>query len=233
MKKLSFLDHLEELRRRLITAILIVVALSILSYPLTDDALIRIKNDVLGEYSNQVIVTTPMEAVMVRLKLSLLLGGFVSVPLLIYQAFRFMVPGLYPKEKKWFVITLGSSFILFTAGALFSYLVLLPVMVRFLLGFAAPIAQPMLMLDRLMSFIVLLIFSMGLIFQWPLIVGILARLGIVNSTTLAEKRRYAIVACFIIGATITDPTFITQIIVAIPMMILYETGIVIARVVGK
>jgi sec-independent protein translocase protein TatC len=228
-KESTILEHLEEFRRRVITVLAAVLFLSILCYPLTDEVLIKIKRDLLDGYGDSVIVTTPVEAVLVRLKLSVLLSAFITVPLLVYEVFMFLAPGLYSKEKKWFTVTVLGSFILFITGAVFTYLVLLPFMLRFLLGFATPVAQPLLVLDKLVSFIVLLMAGMGLVFQWPLVVGVLSALGVVSPGFLAKRRRYAVVGCFILGAVFTDPTFITQVIVAVPLMVLYEAGILVAR----
>ena len=231
-ESMDVLQHLNELRMRLIIVILSVAVLSIATYPLTDEVIVQMKRDVLGVYENQVIVTTPMEAVMVRLKLSILLGAFISVPLGMYELFSFVVPALHPKENKLFLVTLFGSFILFVVGMSFSYFLLLPLTIDILLGFAVPIAQPMLILDEVMSFVILFMAVMGLIFQWPLVVGILSKADFVSHKMLAEGRAYAVLGCFIVSALITaDTTFVSQIFIAIPMVLLYEVGIVVARIV--
>ncbi len=234
-KEQSFVDHLEELRKRLIICISAVILISCASYSLTDDAIDLMKKDLLGGYPGvKVIVTTPMEAVLAQVELSLLFGVYLSLPVIIYQLFAFMSPALYPQERKAIMLSMPGPFILFTAGALFSYLVLLPIMMHFLLEFSMPIAEPLLKLSELISFIFLIMLTMGLIFQWPLITAILSYLGLASPRFWIERTRYAILFCFVLSAIATpDPSFITQILMAIPMIILYGVGIITAQMIWK
>ncbi|MFH1404306.1 MAG: twin-arginine translocase subunit TatC [Candidatus Altiarchaeota archaeon] len=229
----TVLEHLDELRTRVLRVVAVIVLTSLLAYPLTDSVLAFMLDGILGGYSRNVVVTTPLEAVLVRFKLSLIISAFISVPIGFYEALRFIGPGLYPRERKWIPLILSSSLLLFTAGVAFAYIVLLPFMVSFLLAFASPFARPMLVLDSMVSFIVLTSAAMGVAFQWPLLVAVLSRLGVVSSAWLSGRRRHAIVACFILGAVFTDPSFITQVLVAVPLVVLYEVGILVARLCEK
>jgi len=231
-KTQSLIEHLEELRRRLIICIVSLVLISLASYPLTDDIIRVIEGDLLPP-GVKVIVTTPMEAVLARFQLSLLIGLYISIPLIIYQLFAFISPALYKKERRAVILIIPGSFVLFSLGVLFAYLVMLPLMMKFLMAFAIPIAEPYLKLSEFISFIVSMAAMMGLLFQWPLITTVLARIRIISPKFWSERRRYAILLSFILGAFLTDPTFVTQILLAIPMIILYEVGIVTARLVWR
>jgi len=234
-EKQSIIEHLEELRRCLIICIVAVFVFSSIAFMLfSEDVILKMEIDLLDKYEGvKVIATSFMEAIMVRFKVSMFFGIYFSLPVIMYQFFRFVMPALYANERKSMLIILPASLILFTLGALFAYAVLLPVIVKFLIGFTFPIAEPYLKLTELISFIALFTFMMGVIFQWPLITAVLSNFGVVSPKTWSEKRRHAIVVCFIVGAFITDPTLVSQILVAIPMIILYEIGIITAKVVWR
>jgi sec-independent protein translocase protein TatC len=138
---------------------------------------------------------------------------------------------LRKKEKKWLLLVSGFSSLLFLAGVGFAYLIL-PWTMKILLDAAVPIAQPMLVLDELISFVIYFTAGVGLIFQWPMAAGMLTYLNILEPKTLSNTRKYAIVGCFIICAVITaDTTFVSQILLAIPMVLLYEVGVIVSKVV--
>ncbi len=217
-------DHIQELRTRIIKIILAVIALSVVFYPFSDELVLMINKDLLGGYAQTLVFTTPIEAI------PILIGIYVSIPFTIHELFKFTAPGLYPNEKKWFVVGLIGSIGLFTIGLLFTYLILLPLMLKFLISYSVSIARPMLIIGEFYSFVFLMMLCMGLFFQWPLIVGVLSRLGVVNQKLLSSNRHYAILICFVASAIITDPSFITQLILAVPMIILYEVGILVARI---
>jgi len=232
LKAQSLIEHLEELRRRLIICIVSLVFISVASYPVTDDIIRMMEGDLLPP-EVKVIVTMPMEAVLARFQLSLLVGLYLSIPVIIYQFFAFISPALYKKERKAVILIIPGSFVLFSLGVLFAYYIMLPLMMKFLMAFAIPIAEPYLKLSEFISFIVSMGAMMGLLFQWPLITTVLAGIGITSPKFWSERRRYAILLSFIAGAFLTDPTFVTQILLAIPMVILYEVGIVTAGLVWK
>ena len=249
-KKQSLIEHIEELRKRIIICIIAVFICSAAAFPFSDDVINKMEDDLLEKYSTNstnntinstvscgcseiqsgnVIVTSPMEGVITLFKVSIFLGVYLSIPIIIHQLFSFISPALYLQERKSFMIILPSSYILFTAGALFTYLIILPVMMKFFMAFSAPVAASLFKLSELVSFVVMMMLVMGIIFQWPLITAVFSKFGILSPKLLSEKRRYAIVACFILGAFMTDPTFITQIMLAVPMIILYEIGILTAK----
>ncbi len=256
-KKQSLIEHLEELRWKLIICIIAVIICAAVSFSFSDDVIKKMEGDLIDTYkinpansvssnnnsnctcpcsgsgikSGNVIVTSPMEGVITLFKVSIFLGIYFSIPIIVYQLFSFVSPALYRKEKRIFIIILPVSFLLFTAGALFTYIVILPIMMKFFMAFSAPVADSLFKLSELVSFVVTMMFVMGLIFQWPLITAVFSRLGILSPELLSSKRKHAIVICFILGAFMTDPTFVTQILLAIPMIILYEIGIITAKLV--
>jgi len=229
--KLTLEEHLQELRRRILWILFILVFFSIVSYPLTPSLLSKIKRDLLR--GSSLVVLSPQEAIMVYIKISLLLGFTLSLPFIIFHSWRFIAPGLVEREKRLFLCIVTSSILLFLLGAGFAYFFLLPITLRFLLEVANWTAVPMLSLDRTINFILLIILISGLIFQLPLVVGILTRLSLVNYKVLSSKRRYVILLAFIISALITDPSMVTQILVAIPIIILYEISILVSKILGK
>lgn len=229
--KLTLEEHLQELRRRILWILFILVFFSIVSYPLTPSLLSKIKRDLLR--GSSLVVLSPQEAILVYIKISLLLGFTLSLPFIIFHSWRFIAPGLIEREKRLFLCIVTSSLLLFLLGAGFAYFFLLPITLRFLLEVANWTAVPMLSLDRTINFILLIILISGLIFQLPLVVGILTRLSLVNYKILSSKRRYVILLAFIISALITDPSMVTQILVAIPIIILYEISIMVSKILGK
>jgi len=229
--KLTLEEHLQELRRRILWILFILVFFSIVSYPLTPSLLSKIKRDLLR--GSSLVVLSPQEAILVYIKISLLLGFTLSLPFIIFHSWRFIAPGLVEREKRLFLCIVTSSILLFLLGAGFAYFFLLPITLRFLLEVANWTAVPMLSLERTINFILLIILISGLIFQLPLVVGILTRLSLVNYKVLSSKRRYVILLAFIISALITDPSMVTQILVAIPIIILYEISILVSKILGK
>ncbi len=229
--KLTLEEHLQELRRRILWILFILVFFSIVSYPLTPSLLSKIKRDLLR--GSSLVVLSPQEAILVYIKISLLLGFTLSLPFIIFHSWRFIAPGLIEREKRLFLCIVTSSILLFLLGAGFAYFFLLPITLRFLLEVANWTAVPMLSLGRTINFILLIILISGLIFQLPLVVGILTRLSLVNYKILSSKRRYVILLAFIISALITDPSMVTQILVAIPIIILYEISILVSKILGK
>ena len=166
----------------------------------------------------------------VVMKVSLLSGLLLSFPLISYQVLAFILPGLKRNEKKFIIILLPGSIISFYAGAAFGFFVLLPPAIKFLVYFGGDISEPLIRIGSLVQLTINLMMWMGVCFQLPIIMYILALIKIVDSKKLSKFRKYFIIFSFILGAIIT-PTFdpINQIIVALPIMLLYEVGILLSR----
>jgi len=222
-------EHIEELRNRLVVCLVSLVIVSALVYPLTDQVVTRIREDLLPGIGEQLIVTRPMEAIQVRVGLALLLGFILSSPIILYQTYAFLSPALEHHEKKTLLRFLPWSVLLFFLGGGFSYFVLLPIVFRFLIRVASPVAMVMFTLGEVFSFVLILVLAMGLIFQFPLVSFLLAKLGLVSPTFWSSKRKHAFVASFLVGAIITDPSVLTQVLAAVPIIFVYEAGIITSK----
>lgn len=163
-----------------------------------------------------------------------LLGGFVlGLPVVLYELVMFIAPGLTPREKRYLYVVLPMASLLFAAGVLFCYFILLPPSLRFLLTFGSDIAQPQIRIGNYVGVVTRLLFWSGLIFETPLVMVFFAKIRIVSPQTYARGRRWAIVLAFVLGAIIT-PTFdpVNQTLLALPIIILYEMGIWLSRLVA-
>jgi sec-independent protein translocase protein TatC len=164
------------------------------------------------------------------MKASLLVGLFASLPVVLYQVVMFAAPGLTPKEKRYLYILLPVSLLAFAGGAAFGYRILFPPAVDFLLSFGSDVATPYIRIGSYVGLMLSLLFWMGIVFETPVVLFFLSKIGVVTPEFLARHRRFAIVIAFILGAMIT-PTFdpINQAFVAVPIIVLYEVGIWLAK----
>jgi sec-independent protein translocase protein TatC len=227
----SFRGHLTELRRRLVFVTVLFFLSSVLSYPLAQPLLMKVKADLFG--GMPLVILDPQEAVMAYVKVSMLLGFALTLPALAYHAWAFVAPGLLADEKRLIAYLLAPSAALFLLGAAFGYFIVLPVALGFLIESARPLATPMISLDAAMSFVVFILFALGVVFQIPLVTWALARLRVLSAAQLARYRRHAIVLIFLAAGIITpDPSPVTQTILAVPMVLLYEVGIFAAKAAG-
>ncbi|MFH1126049.1 MAG: twin-arginine translocase subunit TatC, partial [Candidatus Altiarchaeota archaeon] len=230
-KALSVVDHLGELRRRLWISVIVFVLASVFSYPLASYIIQIMKEDLMGGVT--LVILSPLEAVSVKVKISLLVGFILSLPVLAYEFWSFLSPGLKAGERRFLAVSLLPSILLFLTGVLFAYRVLLPTAIRLMLDEAYPVAVPMLSLGETFSFVLFVLFSTGVSFQLPLVVVALSRIGILDYRMLSSTRKYAIVGIFIFAAAVTpDPTMVSQMLVAVPMLLLYEVSIQLSRLVS-
>lgn len=231
-QKIPFTSHLEELRKRLMISIAAVVTFSALAYAFSDK-LFMILAKPLPPNTNFAFIRL-VEPFFTYLKVSLLTGIFLSSPVLIYQIWAFIAPGLHENERKWVWPIVISSVFLFIGGVLFCYFIVLPVGFPFFLSFATDTIRPMLSMDEYFSFITKFLLAFGIVFEIPLFILFLSLLGIVDAKMLSAYRKYAILGIFIIAAILTPtPDAFSQLLMAGPMMLLYEIGIIVARVFGK
>ena len=217
-------SHLHELRRRLTYAAVSVLVTTAVAFVFHEQVLI-----LLMEPAQQLT-----EFISVAARTSLLVGLFVSLPFVLYQIVMFVAPGLNPKERRYLYILMPVSLLAFVAGAAFGYRVLFPPMVNFLLNFGSDVATPLISIRSYVNLMLRLLFWMGIIFEIPVVVFFLAKIGLVSPESLARNRRYAIVVAFILGAVIT-PTFdpINQALVAGPIIVLYEASVWLAKLAAR
>lgn len=230
--------HLVELRRRLMISMLFFAAATCACYFVAADIyafLVKPLAHVLEGENRRLIYTGLGEAFITYLKLACFAGGFLSFPVIASQLWLFIAPGLYKNEKHVFLPFLIATPALFLTGAAFVYYLVIPVAWKFFAGFEslAPTSGLPIQLEarvsEYLSLIMTLIFAFGFCFQMPVLLTLLGRVGIISSTWLAEKRRYMIVAIFIVAAVLTPPDILSQFMLAIPMMALYEISVILVR----
>jgi sec-independent protein translocase protein TatC len=194
-----------------------------------------IRNDLIRDPRIQLIPIGIADPVIVQLEISLFLGILFGMPMIVYQFGKFVSPGLYPHEKAILIKMAFPATFLFALGCGFAYYIIIPFTIDFLYGFAfAMDVQPFLSLESFISFVIIFLIAYGLVFEIPIIMVGLTRLGTVSAEFWAENWRYAFVAMVIFGAIVTpDGSGITQLIVAMPMMVLYVIGYVISKRVQK
>ena len=235
--KMSFLDHLGELRQRIFWCLLAVVILFIPAYAFSTqifDFLMKPIIENLPEGSS-LIFTRPAEGFTTYLKVSFFTAVILAVPFILYQGWKFVAPALYKQEKRIIVpfILFGSIF--FALGAAFCYYVACPPAFKFLLNeYSSEYVKAFPTIREALSFIMALIFGFGLVFEFPLVIFILSRVGIVTSKWLRQKRKYAILLSAIAAAILTPTTdAISMLLMFVPILVFYELGILVAWIFGK
>ncbi len=234
--KMPLTSHLEELRKRLVR-ILIAVGIAFLGCFAFKEEIFRIVAQplisVLPPGSHMVYTGLP-EAFFTYIKVSLYAGIFVASPVVLYQVWKFISPGLFPKEKKFVAPFVITSTMLFIGGVCFGYFLVLPSAYKFFLEFTTDFLKPMLSMREYLTLTLKLLLAFGIIFEIPVFLFFMTKIGLVTPRKLARMRRYAIVACFIVAAIITPtPDAFTQLMMAIPMIILYEVGIIVSRLASR
>jgi sec-independent protein translocase protein TatC len=225
----SLFEHLGELRKRLTYSLIAITAGGFACYPAVDWVIRDLARPVGRFY-----FTGPVEAFWCRIKIAFFLGLMASLPIVLFQVWSFIQRGLLPKEKRFvFSVTLV-SFLLFAAGASFCYFFVIPTGVQFLLAYKSDFLEPMITISRYLSFVTTLIVSFGLIFELPVAVGFLTKIGIFNSRMLREQWRFAVVIIFIAAAALTPgPDVFSQLVMAVPLLVLYGVSIFVAMSIEK
>jgi sec-independent protein translocase protein TatC len=230
--KEPFIGHLEELRHRLISCLAILALGTVISYPLAKPLLLRMKHDLMGAIP--LVIIDPTEAVVAYVNVSFVLGFLLALPAMAYQFWAFIWPALFKRERRALLYLVVPSVSLFFLGLSFGYFFLIPTTLDFMIGEAAPLATPMVSLAAAASLISNLLLALGIVFQWPLISAALARIGVLGADDLARYRRHAIVLIVLVAGIITpDPTIVPQLVLSIPMIALFEAGILTARMAGR
>tara|TARA_B100001123_G_scaffold429701_1_gene548597 strand:- start:402 stop:1178 length:777 start_codon:yes stop_codon:yes gene_type:complete len=243
-KEVGFISHLVELRKRLIHSLICLVILFVFCYYfseyiygfLVDPYAQAVKND---DLDRRLIFTALQETFLTYLKVSFFAAFFITSPFILIQVWKFIAPGLYNHEKKAIMPYLVLTPILFLLGGMLVYYLIMPLAIKFFLSFESsglntnlPI-QLEAKVNEYLSLVMKLIFAFGLSFQLPVILSLLARIGVVNSVFLKERRKYVVVMIFAAAAILTPPDPITQIGLAIPLLILYELSIFSVNIIEK
>lgn len=220
-----FLDHLEELRRRLGIVFLAVAVFFFVGYYYVDPII-----HYLSRPAGTFIFVKPTEAFLIRLKISLIVGVLLSIPVVIYQIWRFVAVALTPSEKKTVLWMMPFSYILFCAGSAIAWFIVLPTAVRFLLGFSTQDLRPMLSIGAYVEFAAWFTAAFGLAFQLPIVVFFLVKIGVATPKSLCRYRRHVILGLAIIAAVLTPgPDLFSQLALLVPTYLLYEMSILMAR----
>ena len=234
-EKQPFIAHLKELRDRLVVSLAGLAVAFIVAYSFKEKIFHFLMQPFIKVMpaGSSFIFTSITEAFITYFKVSLVAALFLAAPVILYEVWMFVAPGLYEKEKKYIApfIIFGSFF--FIGGALFCYYVTMPVVYHFFVSYAGTMIIPMPSLKEYMSLTLKMLVIFGLIFQMPLVAYYLAKAGIINYRGLAKKRRYAILGIAVLSAIITPPEVSSQLLMALPMYGLFELSVVIARVFGK
>ncbi len=232
-KVLTVLEHLQELRRRLIIASAALLLATIASLVVTQRFLRWLTDPARDEVEDlEIIFTEPLEYWGTYFRVALFIGIALAMPVILYEILAFVGPGLTRRERRWvYPIVVGAS-LAFAGGIAFAYYIELPPALRFLLGFSGDVANPNIRVGSYISFVTRLMLVTGLVFELPLFVMGLAKLGVVTSRKLWGWWRHALVLAFVVAAIVTpsiDP--VTQSLVAGPIIVLYFAGIVLAKLV--
>ncbi len=237
--KFTLSDHLRELKLRLIISILVMLIVITISYVYADrvfELLVKPLSDVLADQKleRKFIYTNLTEAFLTKVKLSIFTGVLLTLPIIAWQLYRFIAPGLFRRERRAFIPYLIFSPLLFFTGAFLVYAYIMPLAWSFFLSFETNLSAtlPLILEARISEYISLvttLIIAFGLAFQLPLVLILLVHVGLIKVEKLISFRRYAIVLIFLVAAIITPPDVVSQIILAIPLMLLYEISILICK----
>jgi sec-independent protein translocase protein TatC len=236
-KKLPLTSHLQELRKRLILSFIAIGVGFCLCYTFADsifNILAAPLTDILKAKGGSLIFISVAEAFFTYMKVAFIASVILTSPFILYQIWAFVAPGLYQKEKKYVIPFVGGGSLFFALGVLFGYFVAIPVGFKFLLGYATDIIKPMPSMKEYLSFSIKFLLAFGLVFEFPVVLVLLAKIGIIDAKMLARQRKYAILLIFIVAAAVTpSPDLISQVLMALPLMGLYELSILLSRIFGK
>ncbi|MSR05564.1 MAG: twin-arginine translocase subunit TatC [Gemmatimonadetes bacterium] len=235
--EMPFLDHLEELRWRILWSLLALLVGTLIGFWLVQryDLLGLLKRPIAPFLpQGRLYMTHPTDAFVITIKLAVLVGLVLAAPVLVWQAWAFFSPALFKREKRFLVPVLLSSLVLFAAGAALAYEWVLPAAFKILLGFQRADIEPIITVDAYVGFAAQLVLAFGLAFQLPLVIMLLAALGVVTPAFLSKNRRYWIVIAALIAGIVTPtPDALTMLTMMVPLVLLYEVGIILARLVSR
>ncbi|MEO8409710.1 MAG: twin-arginine translocase subunit TatC [Propionivibrio sp.] len=231
----SFLSHLFELRDRLIRALIAVGLIFICLFPWAKELYALLAQPLLLKLpqGGQMIATDVVGVFLVPMKVALMVAFLIALPYVLYQIWAFVAPGLYANEKKLALPLVGASVILFFVGMAFAYFLVFPTVFGFMAKVAPEGVAWMTDIEKYLSFVLTSFLAFGVTFEVPVVVIVLVRVGVVELATLKEWRSYVVVGAFVIAAIFTPPDVISQLMLAIPLCLLYELGLLMARFVGK
>ena len=231
----SFLSHLVELRDRLIRAMLSILIVFLCLFPWSKDLYALLAQPLLATLpkGGQMIATDVVGVFLVPMKVALMVAFLIALPYVLYQVWAFVAPGLYTHEKRLALPLVGASVVLFFTGMAFAYFLVFPTVFGFMAQVAPEGVAWMTDIEKYLSFVMSTFVAFGVAFEVPVIVVVLVLVGVVDLATLKEWRSYVIVGAFVVAAIFTPPDVVSQLMLAIPLCLLYELGMLMARFVRK
>jgi sec-independent protein translocase protein TatC len=226
----TFISHLVELRDRLLKSVLAVLIVFLCLFPWAKDLYAILAQPLLASLpqGGQMIATDVVGVFLVPMKVALLVAFVIALPVVLYQVWAFVAPGLYAHERRLVLPLVVSSTALFIGGMAFAYFLVFPVVFQFMASIAPEGVAWMTDIEKYLSFVLTMFIAFGVTFEVPVIVVVLARVGIVSVAKMREARPYVVVGAFVLGAIFTPPDVISQLMLAIPLWLLYEVGLVVA-----
>jgi len=248
--RMPILSHLEELRKRILYSVAALAAGFVVCFSYSEELLVwmklpltinlNIKSAAPYVYATylpsptKLIFTAPAEAFWTSMKISFVAGIFIALPFILAQIWLFVSPGLLPRERRYALPFVVSATAMFVLGAMFCQYLILPYALRFLLSYQTAELTPMISVEKYIDFCSKFLLAFGLIFELPLIITLLSKIGIVTPQFLAKNRKYAVLIAFIAAAILTPtPDMFNQVLMAAPIIVLYEVGIIMARIFGR
>ena len=230
----TFISHLIELRSRLLRSIVAIVVVLVCLFPWAKDIYAALAAPLLKAlpHGSTMIATDVTGTFLVPLKVTLMAAFLIALPYVLYQMWAFVAPGLYHHEKRLALPVIFSSVIFFALGMAFAYFIVFPIAFGFFAGYTPTGVQMMTDIDKYLSFVLTMFVAFGITFEVPVVVVVLVRLGVVSLEKLRSIRGYVIVGAFIVGAIFTPPDVLSQVMLAVPLWLLYELGLLVARFVA-
>jgi sec-independent protein translocase protein TatC len=241
-KEMTFFDHLEELRWRIIKMLIGVVVGTIVCWIFVDwlvnsvllAPVVKVNSQSAPGLQFHLQNLKPFGQLVLYMEVGIVGGIILSLPNLFYQLWKFIAPGLMPRERRYISRIVAFSTLCFLIGITFAYFVMLPMALKFFVGFGSPYIENNIAIDEYMSFIISMMLGAGVVFELPMVSWFLAKLGILTAEFMRKYRRHAIIVILFLAAILTPGTDpVSQIILAIPLMLLYEVSILIAKIAGK
>jgi sec-independent protein translocase protein TatC len=231
----TFISHLVELRDRLLRAILAVIVVFLCLFPWARELYALLAKPLIAALpaGGQMIATDVVGVFLVPVKVAFLVAFVIALPYVLYQVWAFVAPGLYVHEKRLVLPLVVASSVLFVVGMSFAYFLVFPVVFQFMASIAPEGVAWMTDIEKYLSFALTTFMAFGVTFEVPVVVIVLVRVGVVSIEKLKEIRPYVIVGAFVVGAIFTPPDVISQVMLAVPLWLLYELGIVCARIIGR
>jgi sec-independent protein translocase protein TatC len=234
-KELPFLSHLIELRDRLLRAVVFILLIFLLLFSFANDIYHQLAAPLLASLpqGSTMIATGVASPFLTPFKLSLVLSVFIAMPYLLYQLWGFIAPGLYKHEKRLAFPILASSVVLFYAGMVFAYFIVFPLMFAFFTATTPEGVEMMTDISQYLDFILKMFFAFGVAFEVPIATILLTITGVTTPDKLVKKRPYIIVGAFVVGMLLTPPDIVSQTLLAIPVWLLFELGVIFSRIINR